>query len=266
MIWKSELKFIKQILSDSIGLVRVCSLIMATKWLLFILLTLPQCLKHKNLQPADKLFGEGPISVKAKYGRVKLIGGQVFSSVREIWVRRVYLQDDFLKIPDNGTVVDLGANVGSFTMQALAHSKSCKVIAVEPNTEFNKLFLLQIELNNFSNRVTLQRYFIGSSSETQSEMLRMPESSDAEFITQKKFIELNNLQSIDFLKCDIEGSEFDFINDSSLLEITKQLAIEIHNHAGDRKKFISKLKELGFQIGPVKSDPYGCILLAKRNS
>ena len=260
------MKFINQILSDFRGIVKVSGFVTAIKWLFFILLKLPQCIRSKNLQPADKMFGEGPISVKAKYGKIKLIGGQVFSSIREIWVRRVYLLDDFIKIPDHGSVVDLGANVGSFTMQALANSKSCNVIAVEPNTEFNKLLLHQIALNNFTNRVTLQRYFIGSSSETQNEMLKMPESSNAVYISQKIFIEQNNLKSIDFLKCDIEGSEFDFINDTSLLEITKQLAIEIHDHAGDRKKFISKLTELGFQIGPVKSDPDGCIILAKRNS
>ena len=92
----------------------------------------------------------------------------------------------------------------------------------------------------------------------------MTESSDAEFISQKKFIELNNLRKIDFLKCDIEGSEFDFINNTSLLEITQQLAIEIHDHAGNRDGFIEKLVQLGFQIGPTKNDPGGCVLLAKR--
>ena len=81
---------------------------------------------------------------------------------------------------------------------------------------------------------------------------------------QKEFIELNKLSRIDFLKCDIEGSEFDLINDTSLLEITKQLAIEIHDSAGDRNIFIDKLKQLGFSIGPIKDDPGGCIVLAKR--
>ena len=99
---------------------------------------------------------------------------------------------------------------------------------------------------------------------TQNEMLKNPDSKDAQFISQKEFIELNNLSRIDFLKCDIEGSEFDFINDTSLLEITQQLAIEIHDHAGNRNEFIEKLVQLGFQIGPIKDDPGGCILLAKR--
>jgi FkbM family methyltransferase len=259
------MKFIKQILSDFNGLLRVCGLIIATKWLLFIFLTLPQCIKFKNLQPADKLFGEGPIKVKPKYGSVHLLGGQIFSSIREIWVRNVYLKDDFIKIPDEGIVVDLGANVGSFTMQALANSKNCNVIAVEPNEELNRLFSRQIEFNSFSSRVILHRFFIGFRSAKQNQMLNDPLSKDAQFITQKEFIEMNKLSRIDFLKCDIEGSEFDFINDTSLLQITKQLAIEIHDFAGDRNIFIKKLKEFGFLIGPIKDDFGGCILLAKRS-
>lgn len=258
------MKFIKQILSDFNGLMRVCGLAIGIKWLLFILVTLPQCIKQKNLQPADKLFGEGPVTVKAKYGKVKLIGGQVLSSIREIWVRNVYTKDNYVSIPESGVVVDLGANVGAFTILALANSKTCKVIAVEPNAEFNKLLLRQVSYNNFDNRVSLQRYFIGSSSPTQKEMLKAPDSKDAQFITQKEFIELNNLSRIDFLKCDIEGSEFDFINDTSLLQITQQLAIEIHDSAGNRNEFIAKLIEIGFSLGPIKEDPGSCIVLAKR--
>jgi FkbM family methyltransferase len=259
------MKFIVQILSDYKGIVRVCGFIAAMKWLLFIFLTLPQCIRHKNLQPADKLFGEGPVAVKSKNGKVNLSGGQIFSSIREIWVREVYTKDNYVSIPDEGVVVDLGANVGAFTMLALANSKTGKVISVEPNTEFNKLLMHQVTNNNFNDRIILQRYFIGSLSSTQKEMFKDPDSKDAQFITQKEFIELNKLSRIDFLKCDIEGSEFDFIDDTSLLQITNQLAIEIHFSAGNRNSFIDKLKELGFTIGPIKDDQGSCILLARRS-
>lgn len=258
------MKFLSQILSDFNGILKVCGFVSGIQWLLFIFLTLPQCIKHRNLQPADKLFGEGPIKVKSKYGYVNLVGGQIFSSIREIWVRKVYTKNNYVTIPDEGVVVDLGANVGAFTMLALANSKAGKVIAVEPNEELNRLFRRQIEFNLFSPRVTLHRFFIGFRSAKQKQMLNNPYSKDAQFITQNEFIDLNNLSRIDFLKCDIEGSEFDFIQDTSLLQITNQLAIEIHDFAGDRNIFISKLKELGFTVGPIKDDGTSCILLAKR--
>lgn len=259
------MRIITQIISDYIGIIRVCGIFVATKWLLFILLRLPECIKQKNLQPADKMFGEGPIKVNTKYGQTYLLGDQIFSSIREIWVRNVYLKNDFIQIPDSGLVVDLGANIGSFTILALANSPKCKVISVEPNLELNELFWQQIKYNNFIDRVTLHRLFLGSISIKQEGMLKDPNSMGAKFITQEEFIKLNNLTKINFLKCDIEGSEFEFIEDHSLLNITDQLAIEIHDFAGDRNKFISKLIELGFKIGPLKNDPGGCILLAKKN-
>lgn len=266
MAWKFKMKFFKQILNDFIGIIKVCGIKSAVKWIIFILLSLPECIKRKNLQPADKMFGEGPIKVKSDNNYVKLLGGQIFSSIREIWVRKVYLKDDYVKIPENGIIIDLGANVGAFTMQALTNSQASKVIAVEPNKELNRLFIRQIAYNNFSNRVSLQRYFIGSQSVKQKEMLNDPLSMDAVFITQREFITQNKLSSIDFLKCDIEGSEFDFINDTALLEITQQLAIEIHDNAGNRKDFIDKLIQLGFHIGPIKDDGDSCILLAKKSN
>ena len=253
-----------QIFTDFAGIIKICGIITAIKWLFFIIFKFPKCIASGNLQPADRMFGEGPIKVKSKYGYVNLLGGQIFSSIREIWVRKVYTKNNFVTITDDGFVVDLGANVGAFTLLALANSNACKVIAVEPNTEFNKLLMRQVSYNNFDNRVTLQRYFIGSTSATQNEMLKTPDSKAARFITQKEFIELNKLSHIDFLKCDIEGSEFDFIKDTSLLEITEQLAIEIHDAAGDRTEFINKLIQLGFQLGPIKEDPGSCIVLAKR--
>ena len=258
------MRIFSQISTDFAGIIKICGIVTAIKWLFFIVVKFPKCIADGNLQPADRMFGEGPIKVKSKYGYINLLGGQIFSSIREIWVRKVYTKNNFVTIPDDGVVVDLGANVGVFTMLALANSRNCKVIAVEPNAEFNKLLMRQAAHNNFNNRITLQRYFIGSASTTQNEMLKTPDSKDAHFITQKEFIELNKLSHIDFLKCDIEGSEFDFISDTSLLEITKQLAIEIHDHAGNRNDFKEKLTELGFRIGPIKDDGDSCILLAKK--
>ena len=148
----------------------------------------------------------------------------------------------------------------------LAHNNNIRLIAVEPNKELNKIFWEQMDLNGWRDRVVLNRYFIGTMSATQKMMLNDINSKDAEFITAEEFIKLNNIQRIDFLKCDIEGSEFGLIeNNAPLLRITEQLAIEIHDSAGDRKHFLAELKELGFTIGPVKQDPGGCIALAKRN-
>ena len=46
-------------------------------------------------------------------------------------------------------------------------------------------------------------------------MLDDPNSKDAKFITSEEFIKINNIKRINFLKCDIEGSEFGLIEDNT---------------------------------------------------
>ena len=76
--------------------------------------------KTKNLQPADRALGIGPYHVRRGNAIATLKCNNVISAIREIWVRDVYLKNDFLKIPDEGIVVDLGANVGNFSVLALS--------------------------------------------------------------------------------------------------------------------------------------------------
>ena len=257
--------YFNQVLSDFKGLTKVCGITVSIKWILMLIIHFNECIKTKNLQPADIALGAGPFFVKRKIAKAKLKGAHVISGIREIWVRDVYLKNDFLKIPDDGLIVDLGANMGNFSSLALAHNDKIKLIAVEPNKELNKSFMAQIDLNGWTARVVLYRNFIGLASDKQKLMLNDPDSKDAKFITAEEFINLNNLKKIEFLKCDIEGSEFELIEgEAPLLRITNQLAIEIHDFAGDRNYFITRLKDLGFTIGPIKNDPDGCIALAKR--
>ena len=65
----------------------------------------------------------------------------------------------------------------------------------------------------------------------------------------------------------IEGSEFELLTlDSPILAKTRQLAIEIHDFAGDRKSLREIIKLCGFTSGRVFSSAGSCILLAKRVS
>ncbi len=140
--------FIKKFFADYIGLIKVCGIGIANKWLAKNLLNISSSLREGNLQAADKAMGNGPFAVRKKSGKAKLYGQQVISGIREIWVREVYLNNDYLRIPEKGIVVDLSANMGVFSCFALALSQSGRIIAVEPNKSLNNLFWQQIDLNS----------------------------------------------------------------------------------------------------------------------
>ncbi len=97
-------------------------------------------------------------------------------------------------------------------------------------------------------------------------MIKGKEWEGAEFISSGEFLKLNEISQIDFLKCDIEGSEFGLIKEeNSLFNIANQVSVEIHDFAGDRSDFIGRLKSFGFNIGSIRKSRESCILSARKN-
>jgi FkbM family methyltransferase len=195
-----------------------------------------------------------------------LRGTQIFSSLREIWVRDVYLEGDFLSVPQNAVVVDLGANQGVFSTLALAQNPSARVVAVEPSLAFVESLEKGIRANGWSARVTAIRAFVGNFTEKQKEALRQgSDYADAPMMTEAELIARAALSKIDLLKCDIEGSEFFLLEPQSrLLAMTNQLAIELHKWGGDIRGFLNQLTRMGFEVGPVTWAHDSCIALCRR--
>lgn len=256
---------IRVLLRDFTGLLRVCGFRIAFKWLACVIKTFPQCRASHTLMPADRAMGSGPFKVGGA-----LIGwsddpGQsasvVFSGIREIWVRNIYL-GGVLSIPEDGTVVDLGANRGIFTALALAKSKGVKVLAVEPSRLLNESFGTMIKVNDWQGRVSMIRAFIGGLAPVQERAL----SEDSNY-TGVPFVDpdylVRDIRKIDFLKCDIEGSEFGLL-ETSLFAKAARVAAEVHDIAGDREQFIAKLKNSGFNVLSISHSAQSCIVLASR--
>jgi FkbM family methyltransferase len=255
-----------KIATDTAGISRVCGASVAARWLMLAVIKFPAVLKSGNLQPADLAMGEGPFRARRAQSRAILTGTQVFSNLREIWVRDVYLKDDFLSVPKYANVVDLGANRGVFTALALAQHDSVRVIAVEPSLTLLDSLEKCVSANGWSERVTPIRAFIGNFTETQKAALRQgSDYADAPTITEAELISRNAISKIDLLKCDIEGSEFFLMDpDSRLLSMTDRLAIELHKWGGDIQVFLNHLTQIGFEIGRVEWANGSCIALCRR--
>jgi len=261
------MNYIHKIIIDARGIAKRCGWLVSLRWLWNIALTFSACLEARNLQPADLRMGSGPFRVNRAGARAQLMGQQVFSGIREIWVRDVYLKNDYLTIPKGATVVDLGANLGNFTMLALAQHDDVRVVAVEPSLTLSDSLRAVADSNGWTHRVAVKRAFVGVKTRVQVSDAKNPDYMSAPFISEKEFLEEFAIRKIDFLKCDIEGSEF-FLTDpnSILLSITTNLAIEIHSWGGSVPGFLEQLLKVGFEIGSVESDRVGCcIALCKRS-
>ena len=255
------MSFLKKLLGDFFGLYRILGPFYAFKWIVAILMRLPIVLRQKNLQPADQAMGVGPFRVCFSACVVfHVFGDGVISGVREMYVRDVYLRNGLLTIEDGDVVLDLGANIGNFTNLALAHGKSVKVISVEPSLRLNESYEKSVALNDcFIERTRLIRAFVGQMGEKQEKcILEDDQYRGAGWISEDELVSSNQLSKVDFLKCDIEGGEFSLLcPGSKLLQMTRKIAIEIHQFAGNVDGFINMLITEGFELKYIQREPDG---------
>lgn len=258
---------IGKLLRDFIGIAQVAGPARALQWAGAVAFTLPTALRTRNLLAADAAMGTGPFVARHGGAKASLVGDHAFSGLREIWVRQVYSRGDFLKIPDHGVVVDLGANMGNFSALALASNPTARVVAVEPGARNVAKFHATMQANGFADRAQLCRAFVGIfSPQQESDVATDPSYADAERLAETDFIARYGIERIAFLKCDIEGSEYFLLDPQSrLLDMSDRIGIEIHAFGGDVKAFLAELKRRGFTLETVIWDGDDCIALAVRS-
>lgn len=255
---------LRTILRDFVGLARVCGWGLAFRWLWKIAVNFKACVRARNLQPADRALGVGPFRCRRGKSTAMAYGEGAISGVRELWVRSVYLAGDFLTISPDAKVVDLGANMGNFTLLALGHGPGVKVVAVEGCEEPLAKLRKSIAANGWENRVQICQKFIGGVTRAQEEFPEVQQHT-VDFISEQGFVDRYGVDQIDFLKCDIEGSEFDLLKPGSLLlGRARQLAIELHAWAGDMDGFVRMLEDQGFETRIVGGSEHDRIVQARK--
>jgi FkbM family methyltransferase len=144
-------------------------------------------------------------------------------------------------------VVDIGANVGLFTM--LAASYGSKVISIEPNPINYFFLLINLKKNKFANTIPLN-LAVGQQAGLRSLFVAEQPSGSSfysnqaignEFAVSINSITINqmfgelNLDHIDFLKVDCEGSEYEILlkQDNKFFDAVDRIALEYHRGVGD---------------------------------
>jgi len=168
-------------------------------------------------------------------------------------------------VPEYSVVLDVGANMGWYSLLIARHVKGCKIHAFEPIPKTYSFLTKNIELNQatnvaahhfgFSNqRNDLTFYFYPEGSGNASSA-NLSERKDAELITchvekLDDFVNANNLH-VDFIKCDVEGAElFAFQGAIQTLqldqpivftEMLRKWAAKFNYHPNEIFKFFSTL-------------------------
>jgi FkbM family methyltransferase len=163
------------------------------------------------------------------------------------------------ELSERSVVVDLGANIGRFSHEIL-DVFACRCHAVEANPalcdRLERHPLLSVYNFAIANRSGKIQLNLSSNLEASS-VLRpsddLQESIAVPAITLADFFALAQLDRVDLIKFDIEGSEIDVLDSCSdqFLQSVPQLTIEFHDFLGltpvsTVERVVGRLQDLGF--------------------
>lgn len=160
--------------------------------------------------------------------------------IREIWCENVYETFDG-DLSDTKIVLDLGANIGAYSIYMHSLNPDVKVYAFEPEPENLKLLYRNIELNNLQDNIEViekgvagidMRAFIDSNGgDSRVSISTSPDHTDIELISLPTWWEQQgkDFEFIDVLKIDVEGYEAHIIKgcNKALLNLCRYIVIEV---------------------------------------
>lgn len=134
----------------------------------------------------------------------------------EIFIKKTYEYKN-IKVNKGDVVVDLGANIGFFSIYSIINGAS-KVYSVEASTTTYNFLINNIKKYNIetlnaaiSDGVT-KDFYISERSGSSSIYNKSKNVETVNCITFDSFINKYNIEHINFLKIDIEGSEYELFN------------------------------------------------------
>jgi FkbM family methyltransferase len=184
-----------------------------------------------------------------------------FSHIDEIWAFRKY--DEFgYRVAPGEVVVDIGGNIGTFSVYAASVCKASRVIAFEPFPENYKMLLKNVEQNKLDMVTCVNEAVAGSrgartlqldSADSGSHSLVKGASSgrtvEVQCCTLDDTFERFSLKKIDYLKVDCEGSEYEILENAKRLDLIGRISIEADVISNRRPEDLEKLlRKRGFDV------------------
>ena len=128
---------------------------------------------------------------------------------QETFVERIY--EKFFEVEEGDIVLDIGASVGPFTYSIL-HKNPKQVFCFEPSEREFKTLVKNLRGHQV---IPIPKGISNVNSIVKSDMLFGGED-EMETLTFERFLNLYNVDKIDFIKTDCEGGEYDIFTQDNL--------------------------------------------------
>ena len=128
-----------------------------------------------------------------------------------------------------------------------------KVIAIEAQSEFLPAISSNLQRNNCTNKTIVVLGLVGAKrglfSKVSERQMASHWRDEPPLISLPDLFARLGIGRVDFLKVDIEGSEFDvFSGDLRWLEMVNRIAMEVHTNFGSVSSLSTTLREAGFRV------------------
>jgi FkbM family methyltransferase len=192
---------------------------------------------------------------------------KIFHYLDILTIKEIFLEDGykFKNGKNYRTVIDIGANIGAFSIFALLKSPDLKVIAFEPSAKTFRQLRQNIKLNKLDNRVSLinkavagkkgkiRLYDAGVSGLRSVYKTRGEKKSElVNVITLREIFTSHRITKCDFLKIDCEGAEYEilFSTTQSLFKKIDRISLEFHEITATRghDDLLNLLKKMGYKV------------------
>ncbi|MBU2576886.1 MAG: FkbM family methyltransferase [Nanoarchaeota archaeon] len=182
-----------------------------------------------------------------------------FGIINEIYIVKEYHRLLNYINPDS-TIIDIGAQIGVFSVFAAKIANKGKVFSFEPFEKNNLLLQKNVKLNDLKNVVISKNAIARKSGSRQLTISKEnsgghslfqegDEKVKIETVTLKEVFDKNNIASCDFLKIDCEGAEYEILYNTprEYLDKIKSITLEYHKN-GDPKELKGFLEKANFEV------------------
>lgn len=243
------------------------------KWRARYLVRAPRAYKNWWVLPLPKLGVSVLLKLRNGLSYFIRAGTTDLAVINETSLADPYAVAGFETLGADPVVIDVGANIGDFTMKVARLYPAGRIVAVEPVAEHCRMIEIQKLLNGADN-VTVLRAALGAREGTTAIHVAGGHSSagwgqgpvqNVRELTLASLLEEQNIQTVDLLKMDCEGAEWDIIPAAEgVLGQIDRIVMEFHRANGwTPERLALWLRDRGFDVEHTTGSWNG-LLWAKR--
>ena len=194
---------------------------------------------------------------------------QIGRGVDHVPIIEIFLRQEYGAVADGAVILDIGANIGAFSIYAGTSARGVTIYAYEPTAEFFALLRDNVRANGLEGAVTC--FNVAVAGETQVRELALesaafsfptllPPAGDRVLRTVNvqttslaDILDANALQRVDLLKMDCEGAEYEILygTPEHYLNRIREIRMEYHRLPAERcngEALAGFLESRGFRI------------------